>query len=72
MVDANQTSRECYRGSSIKPHTIEWLKTHRGMEDPFISLVGSCPNSTTINPQHNIVSPRMLTAGNKTTIDSYI
>jgi hypothetical protein len=41
MLDANQTHQECVTKSLIKPHT------RRGMDDPFLQLISSCPNSTT-------------------------
>jgi hypothetical protein len=119
-MDANQSSRECFCGSSIKPYTVEWLKVQRGLEAPFISLTGYRPNSTTVHPQRDTdyiltfgisainvstlnmnlpahsdhlgilpdldlavffsskfssthqLLPRILNAGNKTTVDSYV
>jgi hypothetical protein len=50
MIDANQTVDECYCGSKLKPYMIEWLRLQRGLDDPFITLMGSRPNSTTQNP----------------------
>jgi hypothetical protein len=47
ILDANQTHQECVTKSSIKPHTIEWPRMRRGIDDPFLQLMGSCPNSTT-------------------------
>jgi hypothetical protein len=26
MLDANQTLKECYKGSSVKRYSIEWLR----------------------------------------------
>jgi hypothetical protein len=54
MLDANQSSAECRSGSPIKPFSIEWLRLQRGMDDPFIQLMQSCPNSTTIHPNRDI------------------
>jgi hypothetical protein len=54
MLDANQSLSECFPGKTIKPYTIEWLRIQRGMDDPFIHLMNSRPNSTTIFPNHDI------------------
>jgi hypothetical protein len=54
MLDANQSLDECYMGKSVKPYSIEWLRLQRGMEDPFIQLMNSRPNSTTIIPNRDI------------------
>jgi hypothetical protein len=53
MVDANQTSSECLSSSETKPYSIEWLKSRRCLIDPFISLCGSRPNSTTQTPNRD-------------------
>ena len=47
MLDANQTLGECFKKDKIKQHTVEWLRLQRGMDDPFIQLMGHRPNSTT-------------------------
>jgi len=54
MVDANQTSSECFSSNEIKPYSIEWLKKRRCLIDPFISLCGSRPDSTTQTPNRDI------------------
>jgi hypothetical protein len=54
MLDANQSLQDCYSGNSIKPYSIEWLRIQRGLVDPFISLAGSRPRSTTLTPQRDI------------------
>jgi hypothetical protein len=54
MLDANQSLADCFSGSSIKPYSIEWLRLQRGLDDPFIQLVGRRPNSTTYNPNRDI------------------
>jgi hypothetical protein len=54
MLDANQSFLECHKGKAIKPYSIEWLRVQRGMEDPFIKLKNSRPNSTTIIPNRDI------------------
>jgi hypothetical protein len=54
MFDANQTVDDCYSGSKLKPFTIEWLRLQRALEDPFIKLMGSRPNSTTQTPNRPI------------------
>jgi len=54
MLDANQSLQDCYSGNSIKPYSIEWLRVQRGLVDPFISLAGSRPSSTTLTPQRDI------------------
>lgn len=50
MLDANQALRECFTKSSIRPYSIEWLRLRRGLEDPFVALMGWRPNSTTQMP----------------------
>jgi len=47
MLDANQTYQECTSMSSIKPHSIKWLRIRHGMDDPFRQLLDSRPYSTT-------------------------
>jgi hypothetical protein len=47
MIDANQTYDECFVNSVVKSYSIEWLQIQRGMVDPFVSLFGCRPNSTT-------------------------
>jgi len=54
MIDAIQTVDDCYSGSKLKPFTIKWLRIQRGLEDPFIKLMGSRPNSTTQTPNRPI------------------
>jgi hypothetical protein len=54
MLDANQASAECYNASDVKPYSIEWLKVHRGLTDPFIALTGRRPLSTTQTPMRDI------------------
>jgi len=54
MLDANQSFSECFKGQTVKPYSIEWLRIQRGMEDPFIKLLNSRPNSTTIIPNRDI------------------
>jgi len=53
MIDANQSLPECFSGKDIKPFSIEWLRLQRGMDDPFIQLMQSRPNSTTIHPNRD-------------------
>jgi hypothetical protein len=120
MLDANQASHECYTTNSIHHHSIKWLCTQRGLDDPFVQLTGRGPFSTTQTPGRDInyvftfgikvdsistltfntaaisdhlgiildinlaahVSsqyydlllniPRMLTSGNKKSVDSYL
>jgi hypothetical protein len=54
MLDANQSSSECFRGSRVRPYSIDWLRLQRGMDDPFISLMQEGPNSTTLTPMREI------------------
>ena len=54
MIDAIQTVDDCYSGSKLKPFTIKWPRLQRGLEDPFIKLMGSRPNSTTPTPNRPI------------------
>jgi len=54
MLDANQTSQECYINNTIRPFSIEWLRLCRGMDDPFVQLTGKRPNSTTQTPGRDI------------------
>jgi hypothetical protein len=54
MLDANQSPSDCYTGKIIKPFSIEWLRIERGLDDPFLMLIGSLPNSTTTTPQRDI------------------
>jgi hypothetical protein len=54
MLDANQVSHKCYTTSSIRRHSIEWLRTQRGLDDPFVQLTGRRPFSTTQTPSHDI------------------
>jgi len=54
MLDANQSLLECHKGKTIKPYSIEWLRVQWGMEDPFIKLKNSRPNTTTIIPNRDI------------------
>jgi len=54
MLDANQSLVDCYTGSRVKPCSIEWLWLQRGLTDPFIKLVNSRPNSTTLIPNRDI------------------
>jgi hypothetical protein len=120
MLDANQSYDNCFSGDTLKPYSIEWLRTQRGMPDPFVQKTGSKPNSTTLTPNRDIdfiytfgvnitsisalpmntpahsnhlgiafdidmesffslrysaiaeSSPRMLTSGNKKSIDAYL
>jgi hypothetical protein len=67
-IDANQTPTECYTKAGIKIHTIEWLKTEHGLDDPFLMLHDARPSSTTITPNRDIdyiltygVSPQHIT-----------
>jgi hypothetical protein len=55
MIDAKQTMADCYKDSSVKPYSIEWLCIQRGMTDPFINNFGSCPNSTTQTPIETLI-----------------
>lgn len=70
MLDANQASQECYLKESICPHSIEWLHLQRGMDDPFITLTGHWPNSTTQTPGRDIdyILPFDISISNITTI----
>jgi hypothetical protein len=54
MIDANQSLADCITSRGIKPFSIEGLRVERGMDDPFIQLFGSRPNSTTQTPNRNI------------------
>jgi hypothetical protein len=54
MLDANQTSQECFSNNTIHPFSIEWLRIRRGMDDPFVQLTGKHPNSTTQTPGRDI------------------
>jgi hypothetical protein len=54
MLDANQTMRDCYKGSSVKKYSIEWLRLERGLTDPFVHLMNNRPNSTTTTPNRDI------------------
>jgi len=120
MLDANQSYEECFAHGKLKPYSIEWLCLQHGMTDPFVSITGSRPNSTTLTPNRDIdfiytfgisitnistlsintpalsdhlgiafdidlesffsskctsitdASPRVLSAGNKKTVDRYI
>jgi hypothetical protein len=54
MLDANQSNVDCYNSTTIKPYSIEWLRIQRGMDDPFVQLMNSRPNSTTIFPNRDI------------------
>jgi hypothetical protein len=53
MIDANQSLADC-TSKGIKPYSIAWLQVERGMDDPFIQLVGHWPNSTTQTPNREI------------------
>jgi hypothetical protein len=68
MLDANQSYAECFRGSRVRPYSIEWLRLQRGMDDPFISLMQARPNSTTFTPMRDI--DYILTYGIKAEIIS--
>jgi hypothetical protein len=61
MLDANQSLSDCYKGDSLRPYSIEWLCLQHGMDDPFIKLFSSRPNSTTITPNRDI--DYILTSG---------
>jgi len=63
MLDANQSSQECLKGSQIKQYSIEWLQLQRGMDDPFFQLMNFRPNSTTTTPGRDI--EYILTYGTK-------
>jgi hypothetical protein len=54
MIDANQSYFECSSARGIKPFSIKWLHLQCRMDDPFISLVGRWPNSTTQTPNRDI------------------
>jgi hypothetical protein len=54
MLDANQSLADCFSGKRVKPYSIEWLRLQCGLDDPFIQLVSSRPNSTTLTPNHDI------------------
>jgi hypothetical protein len=54
MIDANQTSKECFSSKGIKTHSIEWLRIEHGMDDPFIDHFGRRPLTTTINNNRDI------------------
>jgi hypothetical protein len=54
MLDVNQSISECFKGQTVKPYSIECLCLQQGMEDPFIKLLNSRPNSTTIIPNRDI------------------
>jgi hypothetical protein len=72
MIDANQSLSECFSGKDIKPFSIEWLRLQRGMDDPFIQLLQSRPNSTTIHPNRDIdyILTRGINIVNITTLSS--
>jgi hypothetical protein len=53
-VDANQSVSECHSNMGLKTHTIEWLRIEHGLDDPFITLQGSRPTSTTNTPHRDI------------------
>jgi hypothetical protein len=40
MIDTNQSLAKCYNSKGVKPFSIEWLRLQKGMDDPFIQLVG--------------------------------
>jgi hypothetical protein len=54
MLDANQSHGECFAGGKLKPFSIEWLRIQHGMTDPFVNILGSRPNSTTLTPNRDI------------------
>jgi len=54
MLYANQMVLECFTGSQLKPHSIEWLWTQRGMEDLLIQMTGSRPHYTAQMPNRCI------------------
>jgi hypothetical protein len=54
MLDANQSLADCFSGKRVKPYSIEWLRLQCGLDDLFIQLVSSRPNSTTLTPNHDI------------------
>jgi len=54
MLDTNQSLSDCYKGNTLWRYSIEWLRLQRGMDDPFIKLFNSRPNSTTIIPNRDI------------------
>lgn len=54
MLDANQAHQDCFLKSSIRPYSIEWLRIRRGLDDPFVTLTGCRPNSTTQTPCRDI------------------
>ena len=54
MVDASQTYSECFINNMVKPYSIEWLCTQCNLMDPFVSIVGRRPNSTTHHPKRDI------------------
>ncbi len=54
MLDANQAYSEYYTNALIKKYSIEWLCTQRGMDDPFVQLAQSRPNSTMTTPNRDI------------------
>jgi hypothetical protein len=54
MLDANQSQQDCYNSKGVINFSIQWLKNERGLDDPFVQLIGHRPNSTTLFPNHDI------------------
>jgi hypothetical protein len=53
-IDANQTPLECRNTNGLKPYTIEWLRLEHGLDDAFLLLHGTRPDSTTTTPKCDI------------------
>jgi hypothetical protein len=43
-LDANQTTKECYKGATLKNDTIEWLRQEHSLIDPFVELFQQRPS----------------------------
>jgi hypothetical protein len=54
MLDANHSLQDFFNSKGLKKHSIEWLRIQHGMDDPFISLAGSRPKSSTLIPNRHI------------------
>jgi len=40
---------------TVKPYSLEWLRLQWRIDDPFIRLMEKRPNSTTLNPNRELI-----------------